>query len=130
MVVFGLRLNQARGLSSPTSTGLLIYQQLTLGLGYILLHQVFLYVSNALNSYLSLPGDIVQLHRAALVHTTQSEWNEDLPGESRKRFWFQRYGDIGSLAFIGAIVPGAISGGLYKNATTKQEDADRLLQLR
>lgn len=127
IVIFSLRIAQTQNADKRNSHGLATYMQLTIGMGYI-----------------SIAQDLVNLIRALCVNATYgtnkfaespaaaSGWptpqnKEDLP---RKRFWVRRFADMGTLAFIGTLVPGILANSHYSQGFDNASKAHRIFVLR
>lgn len=113
------------------ANGLIIYMQVSLGLGYI-----------------GISNDLVNLMRCLLVNPTYgSELYEESPAAATKggvmtpppegtpdlkrtRFWVRRFTDICNLSFIAATVTGAIASSKFDKAMENQVTANSVAALR
>ncbi|KAF8812920.1 hypothetical protein BYT27DRAFT_7182151 [Phlegmacium glaucopus] len=125
VVIFALRAVQARNEQRRFSKGLATYMQISFGLGFI-----------------GIAGDAVKLTRCLLVNATYGPelYHEspaaaskgvivpppttDTPDQPRVRAWCRGVGDLLSLAFLAATVPGIIANSNYSKVFDSQKNAD------
>jgi len=131
VVVYSLRASQAYSPTRRMTNGLIIYMQVSLGLGYI-----------------GISNDLVNLLRCLLVNPTYgSELYEESPAAATKggvmtpppegtpdlkktRFWARRFTDVCNLSFIAATVTGAIASSKFDKAMENQVTANSVATLR
>jgi len=125
IIIFSLRAVQARSDSSRFSSGLVTYQQISFGMGFI-----------------GIASDAVKIVRCLLVNATYGpeKYSEspaaatkgglvppptaDTPDQPRVRSLCRQATGYLGLAFLGAIVPGIIANSNYSKVFDSQTNAD------
>jgi len=125
VVIFSLRAVQAKSDSSRFSPGLVTYQQISFGLGFI-----------------GIASDVVRLVRCLLVNATYGpeKYSEspaaatkeglvppptdDTPDQPRTRAAYRRATGFLGLAFLAAVIPGIIANSNYSTVIDSQTTAN------
>lgn len=115
VAVYGIRASQSHTHypGEELAKGELIYQQVSFALGF-----------------LSLAGDTVNFARAVLVNATLEDPKRGSPDQPRHRFWARRLTDFYGLAYLAAIIPGAIACTNYSASPHNAHKADKVFTLR
>ena len=125
VVIFSLRAVQAKNDSSRFSGGLVTYQQISFGMGFI-----------------GIASDAVRLVKCLLVNATYGpeKYSEspaaatkgglvppptaDTPDQPQARSLYRKASGLLGLAFLGSVVPGVIANSNYSNVLNSQTNAD------
>ena len=125
VVIFYLRAVQAKSDSSRFSGGLVTYQQISFGMGFI-----------------GIASDAVRLVKCLFVNATYGpeKYSEspaaatkgglvppptaDTPDQPQARSWYRKATGLLGLAFLGSVVPGVIANSNYSSVLNSQTNAD------